>query len=76
MSEIQELIERLKATLPSRDDPEWADAAQYWCSELSMQDVIDTVAALERMREALEEIAANDPEGFDASIARRALNRG
>lgn len=76
MSEIQGLIERLKATLPSRDDREWADAAQYWCSELSMQDVIDTVAALERMHKALEKIAANDPESFDASIARRALNRG
>jgi hypothetical protein len=68
MSEIQELIDRLKATLPSRDDHEWADAAQYWCSELSMQDVIDTVAALERMHKALENIAAPQVGAVVASL--------
>jgi hypothetical protein len=68
----QELIDRLKATLPSRDDHEWADAAQYWCSELSMQDVIDTVAALERMHKALERLVGLERvEAPDMSGKRR-----
>lgn len=60
----QELIERLR------------DIAEKYPRNPLSPTLIESADALERMHKALEEIAANDPEGFDASIARRALNRG
>lgn len=82
MSEIQGLIERLKGMAEfyslraaSPSPVSMTDMGVFEREEIK-RAASEAADSLERMHKALEEIAANDSEGFDASIARRALNRG